>query len=188
MEHTYKPINLAATFLAALSLAAFAAEPAGIKPLGADGKPLNLDFEDGTLKDWAATGTAFDKQPIKGDVVSKRRNDMRSGHQGQYWVGSFEIDGDKPQGTLTSAPFKLTQPWASFLVGGGSTTATKVEIFVKEGPSERAAFVRGREGKTAAVSYGKAFPAARCMLVRSWVRGAPFRSLPTPSRGWGSPR
>jgi len=140
MDNVHKSTALAAGFLAAFCLVSTAAEPAGIKPLGADGKPLNLDFEDGTLKDWVATGTAFDRQPIKGDVVSKRRNDMRSGHQGQYWVGSFEIDGDTPQGTLTSVPFKLTQPWASFLVGGGSTTSTKVEIFVKEGQSERAVF------------------------------------------------
>ena len=29
----------------------FAADPAGVRPLGADGQPLNLDFETGTLKD-----------------------------------------------------------------------------------------------------------------------------------------
>jgi len=28
-----------------------AAEPVGVKPLGADGRALNLDFEDGTLRD-----------------------------------------------------------------------------------------------------------------------------------------
>jgi len=32
--------------------------------------------------------------------------------------GTFEIAGDKPKGTLTSVPFKVTQPYASFLVGG----------------------------------------------------------------------
>ncbi|MBL8869943.1 MAG: VCBS repeat-containing protein, partial [Planctomycetaceae bacterium] len=29
-------------------------------PLSADGKPLNLDFETGTLQDWTATGNAFE--------------------------------------------------------------------------------------------------------------------------------
>jgi hypothetical protein len=30
----------------------------GVLPVGSDGKPLNLDFETGTLKDWTATGDA----------------------------------------------------------------------------------------------------------------------------------
>src|SRR4051794_19347684 len=30
----------------------------GVLPVGADGKPLNLDFETGTLKDWTAEGEA----------------------------------------------------------------------------------------------------------------------------------
>ena len=47
-----------------------AAAPQGTLPLGADGKPLNLDFEDGTLKDWRAEGKAFEQQPIKGDTVT----------------------------------------------------------------------------------------------------------------------
>src|SRR5947208_4433119 len=94
-----------------------AAGPAeGILPTGADGKPLNLDFEDGTLKDWTATGDAFDGQPVKGDTVSRRRGDMRSGHQGNFWVGGYELHGDDATGTLTSAPFKVTHRWASFLV------------------------------------------------------------------------
>src|SRR4051794_37116643 len=113
MDNMHKSTAVAVGFLAAFCFVSSAAETVGVKPAGADGKSLNLDFEDGTLKDWVATGTAFDKQPIKGDTVAKRRTDMRSGHQGQYWIGGFEMDGDQPQGTLTSAPFKLTQPWAS---------------------------------------------------------------------------
>src|SRR5438132_90988 len=73
--------------------------PQGVLPVGADGKPLNLDFETGTLKDWTAEGDAFKGQPIKGDTVVKRRNDMKSRHQGQYWIGGYEIHQDKAQGT-----------------------------------------------------------------------------------------
>jgi putative membrane-bound dehydrogenase-like protein len=118
-----------------LALLAPAADPqpaendVGVLPLGADGKPLNLDFETGTLKDWTATGDAFKDQPIKGDTVFPRRNDMHSRHQGQYWIGGYEKYGDKPTGTLTSAAFKVTHPWASFLVGGGPhTLETCVEL------------------------------------------------------------
>ncbi len=102
--------------------------PEGVLPVGADGKPLNLDFETGTLKDWIAEGAAFQGQPIKGDTVTKRRGDMKSQHQGNYWIGGYEIKGDRPHGTLTSVPFKVTHPWASFLVGGGPWPETRVEL------------------------------------------------------------
>ena len=35
----------------------------------------------------------------------------------------IEIAKDQPQGALTSFPFKVTQPWATFLVGGGASNA-----------------------------------------------------------------
>src|SRR6185436_16694981 len=117
----------------AISLSGFAADAPRVKPVGADGKPLNFDFEDGTLKDWTAVGQAFAKQPIKGDTVYKRRQDMHSQHQGDYWIGSFEIGSDAPTGTLTSVSFKVTHTWASFLVGGGSHPETYVELLLKEG-------------------------------------------------------
>jgi putative membrane-bound dehydrogenase-like protein len=103
-----------------------------VLPLGADGKPLNLDFETGTLKDWTATGDAFAGQPVKGDTVHPRRSDMHSRHQGNYWIGTYERKGDPPQGTLTSVPFKVTHPWASFLVGGGPHPTTCVELVRKD--------------------------------------------------------
>ena len=100
----------------------------GTTPKGANGKPLNLDFETGDLSDWMADGPAFAGQPIRGDTVRARRGDMQSGHAGNYWVGTYEVSQDEPQGTLTSASFEVTQPFASFLVGGGSSDATRVEI------------------------------------------------------------
>ena len=56
----------------------------------------------------------FHVMKIKGDTVQPRRSDMRSEHQGQFWIGTFERAGDKPQGTLTSVPFKVTHPWKRF--------------------------------------------------------------------------
>ena len=111
---------------------ATAADSAGIVPVGADGLPLNLGFEAGTLKDWTADGPAFRDQPIKGDTVTPRRPGMKSNHDGQFWVGSYERAGDKPQGTLTSAEFRVTHPWVSFLVGGGADTrGVAVELLVQ---------------------------------------------------------
>ena len=94
----------------------------GIVPAGEDGKPLNLNFETGDLKDWTATGKAFEQQPIKGGIAPDRPlgAGKKSLHTGEYWMGGFEKLYDDPQGTLTSVAFKVTQPWASMLVGGGS--------------------------------------------------------------------
>src|SRR5262249_14488199 len=67
-------------------------------------------------------------QPVKGDTVHARRADEKSGHAGEYWIGTYEVGGDGLQGTLTSVPFKVTHPWATFLVGGGAHERTRVEV------------------------------------------------------------
>src|SRR3954468_10773858 len=106
--------------------------PEGVLPKAADGRSLNLDFETGDLRDWTAEGDAFKGQPIKGDTVHPRRGDMKSEHQGLYWIGGYEKLQDKPIGTLTSVPFKGTHPWASFLVNGGPYEVTCVELVRKD--------------------------------------------------------
>jgi hypothetical protein len=96
-----------ALLLSAAPLHAADAAPGNppIKPVGRDGHVLNLDFETGDLRDWKVQGDAFAKQPIRGDVVSKRRPEQPSHHQGDYWIGGYETSGDDAVGTLTSAPF-----------------------------------------------------------------------------------
>src|SRR5438093_11312313 len=76
--------------------------PTGSVPTDAQGRPLNLGFETGTLADWTIEGAAFEGQPIEGDSVDRRRDDMRSGHTGRFWVGSYAKGGDAPTVTLTS--------------------------------------------------------------------------------------
>ncbi|WP_406698332.1 family 16 glycoside hydrolase [Singulisphaera sp. Ch08] len=100
----------------------------GTTPTDSAGRKLNLDFETGTLQDWTAEGEAFSGQPVEGDTVQARRNDMWSVHQGKFWVGTYERGGDDPQGTLTSAAFRVAQPFASLLIGGGAKESTCVEI------------------------------------------------------------
>ena len=91
----------------------------GVLPVDDNGKPVNTDFETGDLRDWTqVSGSAFNGQPIKGDTVNARRPDMRSRHAGEYWVGTFEISEDGPRGIIQSRPFKVTHPWAKFLIGG----------------------------------------------------------------------
>jgi putative membrane-bound dehydrogenase-like protein len=118
---------------ASVALADDKAQPSeGVLPVDAQGQPINLDFETGDLRDWVADGEAFRGQPIKGDTVAARRGDMRSNHVGQFWIGTYEKGLDKPQGTLTSASFKVTHPWASFLVAGGPHETTCVQIVRKD--------------------------------------------------------
>ena len=108
------------------------AGPTGTFPVDANGRVLNLGFETGNLTDWTAEGTAFQGQPVEGDTVSPRRDDMHSGHAGRFWVGSYERIGDVGTGTLTSVPFRAVKPFASFLVGGGSRAGVRVEIVRKD--------------------------------------------------------
>ncbi|MEM7795020.1 MAG: hypothetical protein AAF579_11300 [Cyanobacteria bacterium P01_C01_bin.118] len=104
--------------------------------------PFTLDFEDGTLRGWQQTGTAFVNQPTLGDNPTARNRGQASQHQGQYWIGGYEdyqglpgqrpgtVQGDGPQGTLSSPQFTIPNGSLSFLVGGGSSSATRVELLV----------------------------------------------------------
>ncbi|GAB3939887.1 hypothetical protein GCM10028805_00830 [Spirosoma harenae] len=94
-----------------------------------DGQPLNLNFETGTLKDWTATGDAF-TSPIfaQDDPSPVHEKDMHIGFTGKHFLSSGGTTNYKQIGTLTSVPFKVTQPYASFMVSGGALQDTRVEL------------------------------------------------------------
>ena len=127
-------LQLSLSFISASfhSAVATAADPpdrsAGSLPVDAQGESLNFDFESASFKDWQSGGDAFGMQPVEGDTVHARRSDMHSRHAGRYWVGTYERQGDQPQGTLTSIPFRVTKPFASFLIAGGPHAETCVEL------------------------------------------------------------
>lgn len=110
---------------------------AGRLPKDTSGRELNLNFETGDLRDWTATGTAFRGQPDKNGIDPRRplAGMKKSLHTGQFWIGGYEIVGDEPHGTLTSVPFLVDAPWCSFLIGGGSSRQTRVEL-VREDTQE----------------------------------------------------
>ncbi|HZZ71926.1 MAG TPA: PVC-type heme-binding CxxCH protein [Pirellulales bacterium] len=153
------PLGAAAGFLTALVLCAspfFASAAAkskvnqptgdqGMLPTADDGHPLNFNFEKGTLEDWKAEGDAFKDQPVKGPIDPKRpfSEGKHADYTGDYWIGGFEKKGDEATGTLTSVPFKVTQPYASFLLGGGSHKGTRVEL------------VRDKDKKVIFTAHGK---------------------------------
>ena len=100
-------------------------QSAGIAPV-ANGRALNLDFENGTLQDWTATGDAF--ALVKEDT---ERKGQRTPIAGAYWVSSG-VAGNARKGTLFSAPFRVSHPYASFLVSGGAFASTRVELVLTE--------------------------------------------------------
>jgi putative membrane-bound dehydrogenase-like protein len=53
---------------------------------------------------------------------------MESGHSGDFWIGGFEHHGDRRIGTLTSAPFIVSQPYGAFLTNGGPDKKTRIEL------------------------------------------------------------
>jgi TolB-like protein len=91
---------------------------------------ITWNFETGDQRGWTSSGDAFSHQPTYGDNPTARNRGQASGHQGNYWIGGFElrpnpsfpaggVQGDGPQGTLTSQPFIISSPTISFLIGGG---------------------------------------------------------------------
>ncbi|MFK7846750.1 MAG: PVC-type heme-binding CxxCH protein [Rhodothermales bacterium] len=97
-------------------------------PVVQEGRALNLGFEEGTLRDWTAEGEAFGAIPVEGDVLILRTGDTRSNHTGSFWMSSIEENGHRAKGTLSSVPFKITQPYASFQVAGGALAGSRVEL------------------------------------------------------------
>jgi len=105
-------------------------------------KQVTWNFETGNLQGWIKEGTAFDFQPTYGDNPTARHRGQPSNHDGRYWIGSYEkyqglpgqkpggTQGDRPMGMLRSPRFAIPSGTLSFLVGGGSSFKTRVELFV----------------------------------------------------------
>jgi hypothetical protein len=120
-------------------------------------RQVTWNFETGNLQGWIKQGTAFDFQPTYGDNPTARRRGQPSHHEGRYWIGGFEMyqglpgqrpgatQGDRPTGTLSSPHFTIPAGTLSFLVGGGSSFKTRVELIVS---GQRALYASGRNTET----------------------------------------
>ncbi len=125
----------------------------------AGGLPTNItwDFESGNIYGWLKSGTAFDFQPTYGDNPTARRRGQPSKHQGRYWIGGYEkyqglpgqkpgnTQGDGPVGILSSQHFTVPSGLLSFLIGGGSSFQTRVELIVS---GRRVLHASGRNTET----------------------------------------
>lgn len=93
-----------------------------------DGQELNLNFEQGTLKDWKATGDAFSDALISQEPSPVHDKDMRVGMSGKFFISSGGTKNYAGTGTLISEPFTVTHPFASFKISGGALQDTRVEL------------------------------------------------------------
>lgn len=100
---------------------------AGVLP-EANGRPLNLNFETGTLQDWTATGDAFKNSIYQNDPSPVHEEAMQIGFEGNFFVSSGGTVNQQFTGTLTSVPFTITHPFAAFSVSGGVLQDTRVEL------------------------------------------------------------
>jgi hypothetical protein len=135
----------------------FCSSHAQVQPAG-----FTLDFEEGNLRGWHRSGTAFDHQPTLHDNPTARGRGQPSNHTGNYWVGTFEryqglpgqerggTQGDQPQGTLTCEAFTVNAYTLSFLVGGGKGSNTRVELLIvmDNGETEQVYFATGQDTET----------------------------------------
>lgn len=97
-----------------------------LTPPGGD---LVADFEGDALPPgWQASGSAFKGSPGSGALPGQQHV---SGYLGRGLINSFR-GGDGNTGTLTSPPFTITRRHLSFLIGGGKSYLTRLELLVDD--------------------------------------------------------
>ncbi|HIG86273.1 MAG TPA: DUF1080 domain-containing protein [Planctomycetes bacterium] len=121
---------------------------------------VNLDFETGDLSDWTVEGEAFAGQPIRGDTVAVRRSDSVSAHAGSYWIGGYELHQDQAIGRMTSVAFTPPARWMAFLIAGGASHGTRLEVLAANGEVLFEAMGRNAEElRPAVIDLGEGFAA-----------------------------
>lgn len=85
------------------------------------------NFETGTYDKWTIEGDAFGNNPTKGAYAGQQ--DVKN-FEGKYLANSFNM-GDSSTGTLTSQEFKITKDYINFLLGGGISNDTYIELIIE---------------------------------------------------------
>ena len=96
---------------------------------------LIADFEGDNYGEWKAAGEAFGTGPARGKIGGQQEVD---GFRGRGLVNTF-LDGDRPQGTLTSPEFEITRDYLNFLIGGGKHPGETCLNLVVDGRTVRTA-------------------------------------------------
>ncbi len=96
-----------------------------------EGRPLNLGFERGNLSDWTNEDRSFKNAPFYNSESIYKQGD-KVAFDGDYFFSSGGDLNYKLKGTLSSIPFEVTHPFASFKVSGGALADTRVELVLAE--------------------------------------------------------
>ena len=98
------------------------------------------DFESGRFDKWTVEGAAFGKGPLEIEGLDSPKPKSLSnnhwealycpGRQGKFVAHSAPDRNNGPQGKLTSQPFAIDRRTLKFLIGGGSTPATRMDLLV----------------------------------------------------------
>ena len=87
------------------------------------------DFEGKSYEDWKVEGTAFGRKPATGTLPGQ---DVVSGFKGRGLANSF-LGGDEATGTLTSPEFQIKSNYINFLIGGGKSKGTRIDLLNGDG-------------------------------------------------------
>ena len=96
------------------------------------------DFESGTYDKWTVEGTAFGKGPVEIVGLDTSQPGLPwsktycPGRQGKFVAHSAPDANPAPQGKLTSKPFAIERKAIRFLIGGGATRATRMDLLIDD--------------------------------------------------------
>lgn len=87
------------------------------------------DFEDGTFGEWSVEGEAFGVVPATGSWPNQIKV---KGYKGKGLANSF-LGGNEATGTLTSPEFAIKHAYLNFLIGGGNSEGTRIDLLNGDG-------------------------------------------------------
>jgi uncharacterized protein (DUF608 family) len=85
------------------------------------------DFEGADYGNWEIGGTAFGNTPSNGAV---RPEQLINGFKGKGMVNTYREDGDITTGRLKSPNFTITKNFICFLIAGGPSDTTCINLYV----------------------------------------------------------
>ena len=85
------------------------------------------DFEGNTYGAWLLEGNAFGQGPARASFHGQQRVE---GYRGTGFVNSFSKEGGDARGVLTSPRFLIERDYINFLIGGGKSRDTYIELLI----------------------------------------------------------